>query len=398
MKTKSMKLLATAGVVAATIGLSLGTTAAHAEEVKIGFISTFSGPQAILGNELLDGFKLGLAKSGGKLGGQKTDLILGDDQASPSVGRQVAEKMLIQDKAQIITGVNFTNVLLAVAKPVLDSGAFLVSVNPGPPLLAGKGCNPHFFSVAYQNDQTAEAMGKYLNQKGVNNVYLMAPNYPAGKDIIKGLKRYYKGKVAKEVYTQFDQLDYAAEIADIRSTKPDAVFYFYPGALGVNFLKQYTGAGLKGEIPIYAQSFSLDQPVFAATGDTAIGVYASATYSTKFDNPANQEFVKNFQKAYGRLPSFYAAQSYDTALLLDSAVRAVNGKVSDTKAFAAAMKKADFKSVRGKVSFNHNNFPIQDLWITQVEKEANGQLYLNPVEDVMKQQGDSYAAQCPMKG
>ena len=369
---------------------------ARADEVRIGFISTFTGAQAMLGDELLDGFKLGLAKSGGKLGGQTTNLILGDDQTKTDIGRQLSEKMIARDKVQIITGVNFSNVLLGISKPVLDSGTLLISVGPGPTALAGKNCNPHFFSVSYQNENAGEAMGEYFTKKGIKDVYLLAPNYPAGKDLMSGFKRFYKGTIKKEIYTQFEQLDYAAEIAGIRSEKPGAIFYFYPGTLGINFLRQYADAGLKTEIPLYAPSWSLDQTTFAAAGDTALGAYASTMWTESLKNPENQEFVAAFEKAYGRLPSGYAAQAYDTARLLDAAIHDIGGHVDDKDALAAALKKADFKSVRGDFKFNTNNFPIQNFYIARVDRGPNGSTLTTPIETVFTAHGDAYAKECKM--
>lgn len=385
------------GMAAASIGLLTAFTPSQtrAEDVRIGFISTFTGAQAMLGNELLDGFKLGLARSGGKLGGQPTTLILGDDQTKPDIARQLAEKMVSKDRVQIITGVNFSNVLLAIAKPVLDGGAILMSVNPGPTLLAGKNCNSHFFSMSYQNENAGEAMGQYFTQKGLTNVYLMAPNYPAGKDLMSGFKRFYKGTIKKEIYTQFEQLDYAAEIADIRSEKPGEIFFFYPGTLGINFLRQYSDAGLKTEIPLYS-AWSLDQTVFKATGDTAIGAFSSTMWTESFDNPENKDFVAAFQKEYGRLPSGYAAQAFDTARLLDAAIRDAGDHVDDKDALAAAIKKANFTSVRGPFKFNNNNFPIQDFFVARVERDAQGQTVMTPVETVFTAHGDAYAKDCRM--
>ena len=273
-------------LIAAAFAAGLSVTASAQEPIKIGFISTFSGPSGSLGQELLDGFKLGLKKLGNKLGGRPVELIQGDDQAKPDVGRQVADKMVERDRVDIITGINFSNVLLALAKPVLDSGTFIVNVNAGPSQYAGPQCHPHFFSASFQNDTRAEAMGIYMQNKGIKRVYLMAPNYPAGKDFLAGFKRYFKGEIVDEVYTGFGQLDYAAEIAQLRDKKPEAVFFFYPGGMGINFVKQYSQSGLKKDIPLYGPSFSLDQTVLPAMGDAAVGAFASTLWSEGFDNPA----------------------------------------------------------------------------------------------------------------
>jgi len=382
-------------LLATTFATSISAAYA-ADEVRIGFVATFTGANAMLGSELLDGFKLGLQKSGDKLGGLPVKLIIGDDQAKPDVGRQLADKIVEQDKVNIVVGMNFANVLLAVAKPVLKSETFLFSVGTGPSQLAGKLCNPYFFVPSYQNDGPAEAMGAYMTKQNISGVYLLAPNYPAGKDLIAGFKRFYKGEIVKEVYTKLDQLDFAAELAELRSAKPKAVFFFYPGSLGISFIKQYDDAGLKKTIPLYGPSFSFDQTIFPAVGDAPIGSTAAAPWTEKIDNPENKEFVANFEKAYGRLPSGYAAQGYDTARLFDAAISQVDGKIEDKEAFRNALRKADFNSIRGPFKFNSNQYPIQNYYIAHVEKDAQGRTIMNPFETGLTDHQDAYASECPM--
>lgn len=380
-------LLATAGY---------ATAALAQEPIKIGFISTFSGPQGVLGRELLDGFKLGLETSGGKLGGRPVDILQADDQGKPDSGRQAADKLIERDHVQIITGINFSNVLLAVAKPVLDAGVILFSINAGPSQYAGALCNPNYYNVSFQNDTPSEAMGIYLTQKGVKKVYLMAPNYPAGRDFLAGFKRTFKGEVAGEVYTTFGQLDYAAEIAQVRAAKPDAVFFFYPGGMGINFVKQYAQAGLKTEIPLYGPPFSLDQTVLPAMGDAAVGAYASTYWSESFDNTASKKFVADFEAAYHRIPSPSAAQAYDGARLLNAALTSIGGKIEDKAAFRKAMETVTFDSVRPGFRLNTNHHPIQDFYLTQIEKDDKGRPIMAMREVIVKQHPDSFVDKCKM--
>ena len=371
--------------------------AAHAQEpIKIGFISTMSGPQGVLGQELADGFKLGLKHSGNKLGGRAVEVVWGDDQAKPDVGRQVADKMIESDQVHIVTGVNFSNVLLALAKPVLDSGAFYVSVNAGPHQYAGKQCHPHFFSASFQNDQTHEAIGIEMQKEGKKNVYVMAPNYPAGKDMLTGFKRYFKGPVAGEVYTPFGQLDYSAEIAQIRAKKPEAVMVFYPGGMGINFIKQYAQAGLKDQIPLYTGSHVLDQTILPAIGDAAVGIEAAALWSEFLDNAPSKKFAADFEAEYGRIPSPYAALSYDTVRLMDAALGTIGGKVEDKKAFRKALEEVKFDSIRGEFKFNKNHFPIQNAYLTEIKKDEKGRP-VNALKGVIvRDLKDAYAEECTM--
>lgn len=388
MKTLSLAICA-AGVILA------GGVQAQ-EPVKIGFISTFSGPSGQLGQELLDGFKLGLASSGNKLGGRPVVIVQGDDQAKPDVGRQLADKMVESDKVQIITGINFSNVMLAVAKPVLDAGAFVFSINAGPSQYAGKQCNARFFNASFQNDTMPEAMGIYLSTKNVKRAYLMAPNYPAGKDFLAGFKRTFKGEIAGEVYTAFGQLDYAAEISQLRSVKPDAVFFFYPGGMGINFVKQYAQAGLKDQIKLYGPSFSLDQTVLPGMGDTAIGAFASTAWTEDFDNAASKAFAAEFEKTYGRVPSPNAANAYDGARILDAALKSIDGKIEDKAAFQKALETVKFDSVRGNFKFNTNHYPIQDAYLAEIVKDAKGRPSMKRLELIKADLADAYVGDCVM--
>jgi branched-chain amino acid transport system substrate-binding protein len=381
---------------AALMAVSTFACASAQEPIKIGFISTFSGPSGVLGQELLDGFKLGIESLGGKLGGRPALIIEGDDQTKPDVGRQLADKMVERDHVQIVTGINFSNVMLALAKPTLDAGAFIISVNAGPSQYAGAQCHPHFFAASFQNDTASEAMGVYMTNKGIKRAYLMAPNYPAGKDFLAGFKRTFKGEIAAEIYTAFGQLDYAAEIAQLRAAKPDAVYFFYPGGMGINFVKQYAQAGLKADIPLYGPSFSLDQTVLPGMGDAALGAYASAFWSETFDNPESKTFTTNFEKKYNRIPSPNAAQAYDTVMLLDAALNQTGGKIEDKKAFQAALENVQFKSLRGHFRFNTNHYPIQDFFLTQIEKDPRGRLVMALKEPIDKDHADAYVGQCKM--
>ena len=380
---------------ALAIGLS-ATPAAAQEPLKIGFISTMSGPQGVLGQELLDGFKLGLQRVGNKLGGRPVELITGDDQAKPDIGRQLADRMVESDHVEIVTGVNFSNVLLALAKPVLDSGAFYVSVNAGPSQYAGKQCNPHFFIASFQNDTTHEAIGIYMQQKGIDNVYIMAPNYPAGRDMLAGFKRYFKGRLAGEDYTTFGQLDYSAEIAQIRAKKPGAVMFFYPGGMGINFVKQYAQAGLKDQIPLYAGTHVIDQTVLPAIGDAALGITAATLWSEYLDNPESQAFTAAFEKEYGRIPSPYAAIPYDVVQLLDAALKTTGGNTKDKPALQKALETVKFRSIRGDFRFNTNHVPIQNFYITEIGRNGDGKLANLLRGTIVRDHADAYVDQCKM--
>ncbi len=385
------------GVAAAAFGLSLMGGAACAQSpVKIGFISTMSGPEGVIGRELADGFKLAVKHAGSKFGGRPLEVIYADDQFKPDVGRQLADKMVESDKVHIVSGIIFSNILLAAVKPVLDSGAFYVSSNAAPSNIAGKQCHPRFFGVGFQNDQNYEGMGQYLRDKGYKKVYLMAPNYPAGKDMLNGVKRYYKGEVSAEVYTAMGQLDYSAEIAQIRAAKPDAVLIFYPGGMGINFVKQYSQAGLKDQIPLFAGGGVIDQTILPAVGDAAVGLFAGALWSEFLDNAANKKFTTDFEAEYNRIPSPYAALAYDTARLITTAGDQIGGKIEDKAAYQKALEAAKFDSVRGKLKLNTNHMAIQDYYMTRIEKDEKGRYVGALKEKIMTDLTDAYAGDCKM--
>lgn len=379
---------------AALGALLLGTGGAFAEPVKIGFVATLSGPGGALGQDMLDGFQLGIEQAGGRLGGQEVELIIDDDQLEPEVGLQIATRMIERDGVQILTGVVFSNVMMAIAKPVTDAGVFLLSQNAGPSPLAGERCLENYFSTSWQNDQSHEAIGKYLQDQGVQRLYVMAPNYQAGWDAITGVKRYFEDEIVGEVYTQIGQPDYAAELAALRAAEPEAVFVFYPGGMGVNFVKQYAQAGLKEMAPLYT-AFTIDELTVNAQGEAADGNFASTFWTPEIANEANQTFVAAFTETYGRPPSPYAAQGYDAALLLDSAIGKVGGDLSDAEAFRAAMLEADFDSVRGDFRFNTNHFPIQDFYIRKAVQTEDG-MGFELVGTAFEDHADAYVQDCPM--
>ncbi|MDX3894969.1 ABC transporter substrate-binding protein [Pusillimonas sp.] len=379
-------------LVVAALGLTM--SAAVAQEVRIGLVTTLSGPLAALGEHVRDGFALGVEESGGKLGGLETKVIVEDDQLKPDIARQAANKLFGRDKVQIMTGVIFSNVAMALAKPAQDSGVLFISPNAGPAALAGEACSPSFFATAWQNDQPHEAMGAHLQQQGVKKVYLMAPNYNAGKEALSGFKRAYKGEVVEETYAAMNQMDFAAEISQIQALQPEALYVFLSGGMGINFVKQYAQAGLTDKIPLYS-AFTIDSITIPAIGEAAVGTYQTSLWSSDLPNSTNKRFVESFRAKYGYEPSNFAAQSYDTARLIDSALRKV-GSADDKQALIAALEKVEFDSVRGPFSFNTNHFPIGNFYLLKVIKDADGKFRQVSEKTVLENAKDAYYTQCDM--
>jgi branched-chain amino acid transport system substrate-binding protein len=368
------------------------------QKLKIGFITTLSGPQGVIGEHMRQSVELALDHLGRKVGGLDTEVIYGDDQVKPDVGKQLADEMLKKHQVNFVSGIIWSNVMLAVAPTVTEAGTFMIGTNAGPHDLAGKGCSELFFTTSWQNDQTPEAMGKHMSDKGITDVYVMAPNYAAGKDMITGFKRYFKGKIVDEVYTKLGQTDYQAELSQLRAKKPKAVFVFYPGGMGIQFLKQYSEAGMRGMFPLYSV-YTVDEISIPAVKHAALGQLETRYWSPDLKNPANEKYVAEFKKKYGKLPVFYGAQSYDGIMLIDSAVRAVKGNLADKKGMIAAMRKANYASTRGKYTYNHNHFPIQNFYL--LKTVAGATTSADPVmeiqETVFKDHKDSYSKDCPMK-
>jgi branched-chain amino acid transport system substrate-binding protein len=385
-------------ILSTTAAAALLALPAHAQQkVKIGFVNTFSGPNASIGIDERDGFELGLDHLGRKMAGVEVEVIYEDDQQKPEVGKQVTEKLLQSHKVNFMTGYNWSNVLLASLKPVVDAQTFLVSGNAGPSQIAGELCSPWFFSASWQNDQTPMALGEILNRRGVKKLFVLAPNYAAGRDMAEGMKRTYKGEVVGEEYTRWPgQLDFSAELSKVRNAKPDAVFVFYPGAAGAQFFLQYGQAGLRGQIPLYSV-YTADAITLPQIKDIALGSLSTQSWVQDLDNAVNKRFVADFRKKYGRYPSYYAAQHYDAAMLINSAVVAAQGDLTKKDAMRAAMRKADFPNTRGKLRFNNNHFPIQSFYLQEVAKDAQGNLTMKTLEKVFTDHGDMYASKCSMK-
>jgi branched-chain amino acid transport system substrate-binding protein len=381
----------------ASAAVLLQSAAVAADRIKIGFISTLSGPSAALGVDIRDGFQLAVKMAGGKVGGLPAEVLVGDDQFKPEVGRQLAEKNVRLDKVNFLTGMVFSNIMLASVPVAFESKVIYVSPNAAPSPFAGKQCNPYLFVASWPNDAYHEAAGQHATNRGYKNAYLIAPNYQAGKDSLTGFKRFYKGNVAAEVYTQLGQLDYSAELAQVRAAKPDALYIFLPGGMGINFIKQFVAAGLSKDVPLIVPGFGSDQDIIRPVGDAMLGLFDTAHWAPDFDNAANRKFVAAFEKEYKRIPSVFAAQGYDAALLIDAAVRDVKGKVEDVEAVRKAMKAARFESVRGAFKFNRNQMPIQNYYLRVVARDNQGRLVNKTIGTIFKDHGDAYVQECEMK-
>ena len=381
----------------AVLALVVGPAPAQQKSVKIGFISTFSGPPAAIGNDMRNSFELGLDHMGRKLGGLPVEVIYEDDETKPEVGVQKTQKLIESDHVDFVVGYIWSNVAMASLKPLVDSKTVTVVTNAGASPLAGEACSPYVFSTSWQNDQTPAAVGRYMNDKGVKTAFLIGPNYVAGKDMLNGVQTTFKGQIVGQELTRWpDQLDFSAELSKARAAKPDAVFAFYPGGAGVQFVTQYAQSGLKGQIPLYT-AFTIDDLSLPRLKDLAIGVPGAQEWVNDLPNDTNKKFVADYKAKYKASPSFYGAQTYDAVGLLDSAVKAVKGNLADKEGLRKEMEKADFKSVRGDLRYGNNHIPIQNFYLQDAVKNDDGTYALKTVSLIVKDDQDRFHDKCPMK-
>ena len=377
-------------LLALAVGI-LATGPAMADTVKIGFMTTLSGSAGVIGKHMQNGVELALEHKGGKLGGLDAEVVFVDDQRKPDVAKQLANRLIKSDRVDIVAGVIWSNVLMAIQRQVTRSDTLLISSNAGPSTLAGKDCHPNFFNLSWQNDQTPEALGKYMQEAGVKSVYTLSPNYQAGKDMVTGLKRYYKGEIVSEVYTKLGQSDFQAELSALRAARPEATFTFQPGGMAINFIKQWKQAGMDDVSELYTV-FSVDAVSLPALKDVALGTFSTQTWSPDLDNAMNNRFVADYKAKHGGYPSFYAAQSYDTIMAVDHAI-AESGS-TDAAAMGAVLAKGGIPTTRGPLEMNTNHFPIQNVYLRETVKDADGVVTTRIVRTVFEDHADAYAKDC----
>jgi branched-chain amino acid transport system substrate-binding protein len=368
---------------------------AQGRAVKIGLVAVLTGPQAALGGQLRDGFQLGLRHLENRLGGRPAEVVVIDDELRPDVAVTKVRAALERDKVDFVVGVVFSNILQAIMRPVTETNTFLISTNAGPSTFAGRGCNPFFFTTSYNNDQVHAVMGQVAQDEGHKRVFVMVPNYQAGRDAVAGFKSRFKGEVVDEVYVPLTQLDFSAELAKIAAARPDALFTFMPGGLGVNLVRQYRQAGL-ANIP-FLSTFTVDEATLPAQGEAALGFFSAAPWAPNMDNEQNRRFVRDFEAQHNYVPGSYAAQAYDGAMLLDSAIRKVGGNLADKAALRGAIEGADFRSVRGPFRFGVNHYPVQDFWLCRVARRPDGKFQTETVRKVFENSVDPWAGECRMR-
>ena len=393
-----MKKFLKAGVLSAAVLMMVSVDQVMAQaKLKIGFISAQSGPLNVLGLEQKRGFEIAMDHLGGKFGQTPIEVVMADSKGNPSATVQEISRLIDKEKVDLIVGLSASNELVAGVKPIVDAKIFFVGMNGGVAVNAGEQCNPYYFNASFQNAQLTTGMGAFMTKQGVKKLYLIGADFEAGYEHTDAAKTGFKGEIVAQQFTPLTQLDFAADIAKIRASGADGVFAFYPGGLGIAFMRQWAQAGLTGKIPVFSNIALTEPTAFQAQGKSVLGTYVSAVYFAGIDNPVNKRFVQDFKTKFGRDPASYAGLAYDAMMLVDSAVKEVKGNVKDQAAFRAALKKANFQSVRGSFAFSSNNHPIQNTYLTVVDERSDGSLFLKATAVIAEKAADSFVSKCPLK-
>lgn len=383
------------GVLSAA-ALCVSTLGAQAQEsIKVGMILTLSGPPAAIGQQIRQGFELALEQMDGKLGGRTVELIVEDDELKPDIAVGKARALTGRDDVDIVVGPVFSNILQAIIKPVTDSDTILISTNPGTSQFAGAACNENLFVTSLENEQFPSALGIYSNRNGLDRVTTIVPNYQAGRDQVAGFKTTFEGEVVEEIYVPLNQLDFSAELTRIAVSGVPAIYAFLPGGMGINFVKQFNQAGLKDRVTVLS-TFTADEVTLPAQGEAAVGIIGATQWAPDLDTAQNIAFVEAYEKSFGAVPANFAAIAFDTAKLLDSALKSLGDAELTTETLRDAIKNAKFDSVRGSFKFNTNHFPIQDIILTEIGQREDGVFQTQYLETVLLQNEDKYATDCKM--
>ena len=381
------------------VGALAAASSADAQELRIGFMATQTGGAAAIGQHAVNGWKIGLehegwTKDGDKLGGVPTRMFYADDQLKPDVALKEIERLVTQERIHIGAGFMWTNIMLAVRTPLIDNKRIILSTVAGPSTMAGKECTPYFVSTSWTGEQTAQAGGDLLNADGVKSLYIMVPNYQGGKDIVAGVTSTYKGKVVGQSLFKMGESDFQADISKLRAEKPEAVFYFGPGAMSVAFMRQWAASGAGKDIKLYTH-FAVDSITLPVVGESALGTFHVSSWAKDSPNAVNQKFIKDYLAKFGHMPSVFAQQAYDGPRLLAAALTKSGGKFEDPIAFMKVLRHTPYPSARGYFPYNVNGLPIVDFYKREVVRGADGKPQIVTRATVVKASKDPYWQECP---
>ena len=365
--------LKAAGCLTTAALLRRGFAWAQASKIKIGLMLPYTGTYAALGSAITNGFKLTIAERGGKLGGRELEYFTVDDESDPAKAPENTNRLVQRDKVDVLIGTVHSGVALGMVKIARETGTLLIIPNAGAAAATGELCAPNIFRTSFTNWQTGYPMGKVVADRGLKNVVTITWKYAAGEESVGGFSEGLTkvgGKVVKELWVPFPQVEFQALLTQIASLKPDAVYTFFAGAGAVKFVKDFAAAGLKAKIPLFGSGFLTDG-VLEAQGEAAQGLETTLHYGDGIDTSRNKAFRDSYAKAYKSEADVYAVQGYDTGLLLGVGLDAVRGDVSKKHELIAMLEKARIDSPRGAWTLSRAHNPIQDIYLRKVVGTQN---------------------------
>ncbi|MBC7953081.1 MAG: ABC transporter substrate-binding protein [Rhodospirillaceae bacterium] len=390
----------------AFLGLLVLPGAAHAlpsgagasdPSIVVGVVATLTGPGALAGQDLVDGFNLALKQLGGRFSNQEVRVVLADDKGSPDIARQQVKRLMDRERLDmVLTGVSAPS-LATIIKPLVDARLFVLNLDQSPPALSGAECSQFLFSLAAPVDGLHEAMGQYLAAEHIRRVVVVGPQTGVTNDAVAALKRTFPGEVVAVLSPHPGAATFAPELDHIKQLKPDAIYSLLTGGMGGGFVRAWGASPLKGEIPLFPLWPAVERQMLPAMADAAQDMISIGTWGNDLDSIPNRRLNADFEMEFGRPPSTWAAQGYDAAFLVDSALKATNGKTSNEDALRTALRRADFISARGSFKFNTNQFPVLNYYLRKVSRDAKGRPTHEMRGVVLKEWRDRQAHSCPMR-
>ena len=368
-----LKQTTAVGLAAATSFIPMRPSIGQQAKVKVGLLLPYTGTYAALGHNITDAMKLGFAEAGNKLGGREFEIIQVDSEADPAKAAANTNKLIVGAKVDFLSGPVHSGVAMAMAKIAREEGTITIVSNAGANAVTREMCGSNIFRTSFSNWQVCYPMGVEMARRGLKRVASVTWNYAAGKEMIGAFREGFEkggGSVTKEILVPFPNVEFQANLTEIASLQPDAVFAFFAGAGAVKFVKDYAEAGLKARIPLYGAGFLTDGTL-RAQGQAAEGVFTTLHYADSLALPANIRFREAFKKSVNRDADVYAVQGYDTAKLLIRAMESVKGDTGATKALIAGMEQVQFDSPRGPWHFSKSHNPVQDIYLREVKNGDN---------------------------
>jgi len=368
-----LKTAAAGTALAAANGIFPSFAIGQQAKLRVGLMLPYTGTYAQLGVAITNGFKLAVGEKGGKLAGREIEYFTVDDESDPAKAPENINRLIQRDKVDLVVGTVHSGVLLGMVKVARETGTLLICPNAGADEATGPLCSPNIFRTSFSNWQTTYPLGQVFKNKGHKTAVFITWKYAAGQQMLEGFREGFEklgGKLVKELFLPFPQVEFQPLLTEIASIKPDAVASFFAGGGAAKFLKDYAAAGLKGKIPLYGSGFLTDG-VLDAVGDAAEGVETTLHYGDGIDLPRNRQFRLDYAKTYKLQPDVYAVQGFDAGQLLAAAVEAVKGDIGNKQGMIKAMESTKIDSPRGAWTMSKAHNPVQDYYLRKVVGKEN---------------------------